>query len=279
MPLTRVGPAAPQRCARPPAPTPTLGLALVLLLAVLGPVVPVRADETRDAAAPPESDSLPASVHRLAIEARPAPAFASASAPTRAGQRVLDTLARVRAQLRTTRYQHVTAVRERTGDFAWDCSGMAAWVLSRAAPRALGAIARGRPVARDFHRVIARAPVGRARGGWQRLASIGDARPGDVFAWVRPSDWPPRNTGHVGFVLAPPAPVPWIAGAWVVRIADATSVGHQDDTRAEDPDGGYGEGTLMFFTEPTGRVTAYAWHGTLSSAAVATDIVFGRLVR
>jgi hypothetical protein len=215
----------------------------------------------------------------LSIAPRPAPAFAQAAPVTRAGQRVLETLARVRGTLRETRYQHVTTVRERDGLFAWDCSGMAAWVLARAAPRALGAIGRERPVARDFHRVIGKAPVGRARGGWQRLAQIGDARPGDVFAWVRPSDWPRRNTGHVGFVLAPPVAVPWLEGAWAVRIADATSAAHQDDTRESDPDGGYGEGTLMFLTEPSGRATAYAWYGTYSEAVVMTDIVFGRLAR
>jgi hypothetical protein len=237
-----------------------------------------RADEPRDGAAPPRSD-LPASVRMLSVAPRPAPPFAEARPVTRAGQRVLDTLARVRGAVRETRYQHVTSVRERDGLFAWDCSGMAAWVLRRAAPRALGAISRARPVARDFHRVIAKAPTGRGRGGWQRLAQLGEARPGDVFAWVRPPDWPRRNTGHVGFVLAPPVRVPWLEGAWAVRIADATSAAHQDDTRERDPDGGYGEGTLMFLTDAAGRATAYAWYGTYSEAVVMTDIVFGRLVR
>jgi len=254
--------------------------AFVAAVTVIAPsfAVPASADETRDGAAPPRRD-LPASVRMLAIAPRAAPPFADAPAATRTGQRVLETLARVRGALRTTRYQHMTAVREREGLFAWDCSGMAAWVLARSAPRALSTIARPRPVARDFHRVIAKAPLGRGRGGWQRLAQIGEARPGDVFAWVRPSDWPRRNTGHVGFVLAPPVAVPWLEGAWAVRIADATSAAHQDDTRESDPDGGYGEGTLMFLTDPSGRATAYAWYGTYSEAVVMTDIVFGRLVR
>ena len=134
-------------------------------------------------------------------------------------------------------------------------------------------------MARDFYRAITRAPTARPRAGWQRLANIADARAGDVFAWLRPTDWPPRNTGHVGFLLAAPAPVPWLAGAYVVRIADATSVAHQDDTRANDPDGGYGEGTLMLLTDGAGHATAYAWHGTFSGASVQTDIVFGRLSR
>ena len=45
---------------------------------------------------------------------------------------------------------------------------------------------RGRPVARDFHDVIAAAPVDRPRDGWLRLTRMQDLRPGDVIAWRRP---------------------------------------------------------------------------------------------
>lgn len=263
-----------------------LGLSL-LGVSLLGFALPrvvatTRADDRRDAdgnAAPPAAAALPASIRVLDVPPRMAPPFPPSAPASRSASQVLETLGRVRAGVRTTRYQHNTVVRERDGLFAWDCSGMAAWVMARSAPRALATIARERPVARDFHRAITRAPTNRARGGWQRLAHIAEARPGDVFAWLRPSDWPPRNTGHVGFLLAAPVPVPWLPGAYVVRIADATSVAHQDDTRANDADGGYGEGTLMFLTDGAGRATAYAWHGTFSGGAVMTDIVFGRLVR
>ena len=80
-------------------------------------------------------------------------------------------------------------------------------------------------------------------------------------------------------MLAAPVPVPWLPNAYVVRIADAASVADQDDTRANDADGGYGEGTLMFLTDGAGHGTAYAWQGTFSGASVQTDIVFGRLLR
>ena len=253
---------------------------LAALVTLLG-VTTTLADDTREDgnAAPPPAFVRPASIRDLDVAPRMAPPFAPSAPASRSGTRVLETLGRVRGGLRATRYQHNTVVRERDGLFAWDCSGMAAWVMHRAAPRALATVGGERPVARDFHRAITRAPTARARGGWLRLANIADARPGDVFAWLRPSDWPPRNTGHVGFLLEAPAPVPWLPNAYVVRIADATSVAHQDDTRANDPDGGYGEGTLMFLTDGAGRATAYAWHGTFSGGAVQTNIVFGRLVR
>lgn len=239
------------------------------------------ADDRRDdaAVAPPSLEALPASIHPLGALGGPAPRFVPSAPASRAGARVLETLDRIRRELRVTRYQHNTVVRERDGLFAWDCSGMASWVMSRSAPRALASVGGDRPVARDFYRAIARAPTGRARGGWQRLTHIEEARPGDVFAWLRPLDWPPRNTGHVGFLLATPTSVPWLEHAYVVRIADATSIAHQDDTRANYADGGYGEGTLMFLTDGAGHGTAYAWHGTFSGASVETGIVFGRLAR
>lgn len=196
---------------------------------------------------------------------------------TDAASRVLSVLADVRTNLRDTRYQHNTVVNERLGRYRWDCSGMADWVLEKARlRRARTALQRSRPVARTFFEVIRRAPTGRAAQGWERLPRIQDARPGDVFAWLRPPDWPRRNTGHVGFVLAAPRRVNAWPGAYVVRIADATSVPHQDDTRTWPGNGGYGEGTILWMTD-AGRAFGYGWHGIHSRGYVETEALFGRL--
>lgn len=208
---------------------------------------------------------------RLA-RANPAPA-------SPAGGRVLQVLAQIRDTLRVTRYQHPTVIRPRAGVYLWDCSGMAAWVLRQAAPVSRRALASPRPVARDFFHAIDRAPTVGVRGGWTRLAGLADARPGDVLAWLRPPDWPRRNTGHVGFLLAAPAPVPGLPGAWALRIADATSIPHQDDTRSWPGEGGYGEGTILLFADAAGQPTHYGWHGTRAGATAETRIVLGRLVR
>jgi hypothetical protein len=154
---------------------------------------------------------------------------------------------------------------------------MAAWVLRRAAPRALSAVEAERPVARDFHQVIARAGTSPARTPWHRLPSIESVRPGDVFAWLRPPKWPSHNTGHVGFVLSRAERVALVPGAYAVRVVDATSLPHQNDTRPVDGVGGFGEGTLLFMTDEAGRPTAYGWFGTESRAVVLTKIVLGRL--
>lgn len=223
------------------------------------------------------------SVHVLPIPSEleppgsiPEPAFAPVDPGSAAGGKVLDLIAHIRESLRTTRYQHSTQVDEKMGLFAWDCSGMAAWIVGRASPAARAALASDRPVARDFYDIIARAGTTPRRRGWQRLGSIDAVRPGDVFAWRRPAGWPPRNTGHVGFVLTRPQAVPAIPGAYALRIADATSLPHQNDTRHGANGGGFGEGTLIVMTE-RGQATAYGWFGTDSRAVVQTAVVFGRL--
>ncbi|MFN7701635.1 MAG: hypothetical protein ACK5U8_27325 [Deltaproteobacteria bacterium] len=213
---------------------------------------------------------LPAAVR----PSEPAPAPETAAA-----RRVLEVLGEVQRGLRETSYQHATVVRAREGVYHWDCSGMAAWVLRRAAPVAMRRITRPRPVARDFVRAIEAAPTGRGSGGWQRIDALSAARPGDLFAWRRPRGFPSRNTGHVGFVMDRPLPVPGMPGAYAVRVADATSLAHQDDTREDDEDGGFGVGTLVFLTDAAGRGTSYGWFGTASEGYVVTPIVIGRVSR
>jgi hypothetical protein len=209
-----------------------------------------------------------------------APVFgAPPSAPTHAGERVMSMVDQIRATLRASAYTHTTRVRPRDGRYDWDCSGMAAWILRQAAPLAMRRITRERPVARDFVQQIESAPVARARAGWQRLDRIDEAMPGDLFAWRRPRGFPSHNTGHVGFVLDRPVPVPAIPGGWAVRVADSSSFVHQDDTRATDTDGGFGIGTIVFLADAAGHGTHYGWYGTVSEGYVVTPIVFGRVTR
>ena len=256
--------------------------ALVASAAIAG--LAVVAGSLADAHRPEGAAPIPTPTKPEAAAPRIAP-FAAPLAPTvrepanQAGARILQILGEIRANIRVTRYQHPTLIRPSKGQYYWDCSGMAAYVVRRAAPFARRSIASPRPVARDFYRAIERAPVGGVRGGWTRLSGLAEAGPGDVFAWLRPPDWPRRNTGHVGFLLAAPVPVPELPGAWALRIADATSLPHQQDTRPWPGDGGYGEGTIVFFADPAGRPTHYGWHGTRAGATAETRIVLGRPVR
>ncbi|MCH9684342.1 MAG: hypothetical protein K0V04_23105 [Deltaproteobacteria bacterium] len=198
---------------------------------------------------------------------------------TAAATKILALRKRVEASLTVSAYEHRTVIDRKAGIYRWDCSGMAAWFLRKAAPAARRAMDKGRPVARDFYRKIAKSPTRRARDGWRRLPHIDDVQPGDLFAWIRPPGFPSRNTGHMGFAAEPARAVPHIPGAYTLRIFDATSLPHQDDTRDPEGDGGIGEGTILFLTDETGRGTAYGWFGLRSQGVIATDIVFGRVYR
>ncbi len=194
--------------------------------------------------------------------------------------RVLQVLQELRASVRDTRYDHSTRIDPAAGRYHFDCSTMAAWVLGRATPRARAALPAGRPLAVDFWRAIRDAPTTRPRNGWLRVARIADARPGDVLAWPRPRWFRSNNTGHVAFVAEPPTVT---ARGVLVRVTDATSVGHQDDPRnREGGPTGFGQGTLLIATDPaTGEGTAYGWVGayTPDEWMIATPVRVGRVVR
>lgn len=209
----------------------------------------------------------------------PTPGEPPPEPPTKAGARVMAVVESIRTSLVESMYQHSTSVRADDGVYNWDCSGMTAWILRRSAPAALRQLRSSRPVARDFVTAIERAPSDRARGGWQRIARIEDVMPGDVFAWRRPKGLPSKNTGHVGVVVDRPLAVPGLPGGWAVRIADSTSSYHQGDSRSDDPDGGFGIGTLTFLVDDDGRGTSYGWAGTRSEVYIVTPIVFGRVSR
>jgi hypothetical protein len=203
------------------------------------------------------------------------PAAATPDRPD-AATRVMSVIHRVEATLRSSTYRHELRVDERRGVYEWDCSAMAAWVLARAAPRALSSVGRGRVLAIDFVRAIARVPAGETAGGWTHVARVSDVRPGDVLAWRRPPWFQSPNTGHVAFVVGSPEP---FEGGYLVRIADASHYNHQDDTRNGGT--GFGEGTILITADAASGVpTGYGWAGRWSGDwIVPTEVVFGRPVR
>lgn len=184
--------------------------------------------------------------------------------------------------LTSTKYQHRISVDARKGIYRWDCSIMAAWILDRTAPAARRAIGVDKPLARDFYRTIERAPTERPARGWQRLADVTALEPGDLFAWLKPEMFKERaNTGHVGFAVGKPWRHPRFADVWLVRIADATTELHGDDSRPRGGDGGFGTATIAFLVDAAGSPRAYGWYGEAQDPAtyVPTAVVFGRVWR
>lgn len=237
------------------------------------PAVIARAPQpTEDEVAEAPVRSAPSTV----VPAEPDPRMEPASRPAR---KLLALKDEIQATMTHTAYEHRTRIRRKEGIYVWDCSAMAGWMLRKVAPRARKAMNKGRPVARDFYRQIKDSPTRRAKDGWRRLAHIEDVRPGDMFAWKRPPDFPSRNTGHVGFALGPARPVPEWPGAYTLRILDATSLPHEGDTRASKEGGGIGEGTILFMTDGEGHGIAYGWFGKRSRGVIVTEIAFARLSR
>ena len=201
------------------------------------------------------------------------PPLPAAPPATPAAGRAVALIEHVLATQRDARYQHRTDVRERRGRYRWDCSGMVSWIVRRASPRAGRAIGRERTSARGIHRLITRG----ARG-WRQLDHIEEVRAGDVFAWRTPRGSPSRHTGHTGFALERPRPVPGLRDAYALRVADSIIGPHQDDTRPRDgTEGGLGTGVFVFLTDGEGHATHYGWHGTRTAGYMRTPVAFGRI--
>jgi len=198
---------------------------------------------------------------------------------------ILAQVARIAGNLRESRYNHATVVSEREGRYEFDCSGFVTWVLRRAAPGAYGSILarskNARPLARDYYWELARAPAGeRTPRGVRRIARVDEAQAGDIVAWLKPAILKSPHTGHVGFLLEAPRPVPDVPGGYLVRIVDASSYQHQDDDRFESGRTGFGSGTILLVADPeTGAPMAYGWFGLHSRYVLDTSIALGRATR
>jgi hypothetical protein len=185
------------------------------------------------------------------------------------------------ATLVTSAYVHDTLVNERAGIYEFDCSGMVAWVLSRAAPGAYRSLRERagdrRLVARDFYRHIASVRAEQPLWAWARVPRVSEAQPGDVIAWIKPDIIRSPYTGHVAFIVERPVPVADQPATYLVRIADASSYQHQDDSRAGTGRTGFGFGTILVATDPnTDAPLAYGWVGVRSAWIFPTDMAIGR---
>jgi hypothetical protein len=193
---------------------------------------------------------------------------------------IMKTLGRISETMTHTEYLRAPPrVDEQRGVYAFDCSGMVEWVLRKATPSAGRYCTEGlghRPLASDFYRRIAGLPAAEHRG-WRRVPRVEEAEPGDVIAWIKPRIVPSPNTGHVAFIVRKPVRVPSRDDAFLVRVADSTSLLHEDDTRVGRH--GFGLGTILVLIDPvTGAPTGYGWVG-LRAWTFETPIAIGRPMR
>jgi len=203
--------------------------------------------------------------------------------PRRGPAKVMEVLTTIEQTMRTSRYQHPTNVRPAKGDYRFDCSGMAGWVLRRSAPGALRVLGRPqgrRPLARNYYRHIKRIPLGKSRGPWYRVPDVASARPGDIITWERPPWFPSKSTGHVAFVVSIPTPNQQGVHGYLLRVADASRYRHQADSRSEG-ESGFGTGIILLPTDENGQAIGYGWAGALTPPdwIVPVHVAVGRPLR
>jgi cell wall-associated NlpC family hydrolase len=143
----------------------------------------------------------------------------------------------------------------------------------------------GRPTAADYHDAIVN------QVGFTEIASLKDARPGDLLA-VKYADPKPGSTGHIMVVAGPIRQIepigPLVDGTeqWEVPVIDSALSGHgPSDTRHGKGEGGkdhdgVGQGILRVYTDSDGNVLGYTWSTSPKSSFRDQDdhnLVIGRL--
>jgi hypothetical protein len=187
----------------------------------------------------------------------------------------------IEQNLRVASYRHDTRVNEREGRYEFDCSGLIAWVLARAAPEAhrvtVQRASGPRPLAAEYARTFLSVTPTQRRGPWTRVQRVEDARPGDIIAWIKPRIVRSNNTGHVLFVVGAPRRSERYTDAWLVPVADSSRYRHQDDSREGTTRTGFGRGTILLATDPTtGAPRAFGWFGDHTPYVLETQIAIGR---
>ena len=173
-----------------------------------------------------------------------------------AAQSVHDEAMRIVESTKLTEYRHNTDINEDKGSYYCDCSGFVGYVLNRTAAKETGkgpfGDGRKRPLAMDYEKGFAKAPTtANSDGGWQQVARLADARPGDVIAW-RHEKPKPGNTGHV--VIVDKRPVVEEDGLVRVEIIDSTTL-PSSDLKGKGKSG-VGRRTMWFTIDKEGHATA-----------------------
>ena len=137
---------------------------------------------------------------------------------------LLGEVQRELSAMKSTHYQHTTAVDETAGKFFYDCSGMVDYALGRVLPsdaKALPTSTSKRPLAGDIEQFLHSA-TGQPVAGWQGVTRVDQLGPGDLVAWQATEDSTTGDTGHVMVVLAAPTLNAARSGEWLVQVADST---------------------------------------------------------
>jgi hypothetical protein len=161
--------------------------------------------------------------------------------------------------LQQTDYQYTENINFDAGIFDCDCNSFVGFVLQGLAPVHYQMIqpeaGQLRPRAYIYYKFFSLLPPGTT--GWNSVASLPEARRGDIIAWELPGFLPTQDTGHVLFVAETPKADD--SGIFWVRVYDSADKPHFDDTRgAGKPfENGVGSGFIQFKVDGTGAPISF----------------------
>jgi hypothetical protein len=181
-------------------------------------------------------------------------------------------------KLTSSTYSHKTHIDEGAGVFDYDCSGFVGYTLLNVKPDAFEALRKAtvqRPLAKHFVDFIVAIGPNTKNGRWRRIARAEDLAPGDIVAWLKPSDVVSKNTGHVMIVNAP---IVREFGGVAVPIVDSTSMRHgRQDSRWSSHATGLGIGEIVLVTDAHGAPIGYRWSRGKKSKDHSTIIALARV--
>lgn len=196
--------------------------------------------------------------------------------PHSGGLLLLHEAERELARMNSSHYTHRTSIDEENGTYDYDCSGFVGYALSRADPCAFRVLLHTRPDAGNYYYHLVQFGPAPGNGGWMRVSTPLELRPGDIIVWLKPDESDAKSTGHIMVVAEEPLRNPERSGEVLVRVIDSTTSAHADDTRGSGRNG-LGKGTIGIMTDSSGPPTGYYWRGGVSSVMQETDMVFARI--
>ncbi len=181
---------------------------------------------------------------------------------------------RIVDNLKETSYQTEPVVSESKGTYRFDAASLVNYVLGRVAPDNYARLTHGvdgtlRPS--HYYNYFmglngsTKAPV----GGWSRIVSLANARPGDIIVITHKQQEgnPAGGSDHVLIIVDTPAPADNIG--YSVLVVDAALSGHDRDTREAD---GVGKGLMYFGLNESGAPRNYRWSDPLGPS-ISRDII------
>lgn len=191
--------------------------------------------------------------------------------------------------MKTTIYQHKTEVDREAGSYKYDCVHFVSYAMRETAPQAWETILREMQIAKgripgptSYQKFFARL-LEAPQAGWEPVRRAAELRPGDVVSWQYKTA---RASGHAVIIAGLPQQA--ADGSWKVKVYDATSTPHAEDSRPDDPRAqvyditgrrsGLGHGVMAFSVDTTtGALTGYRW--TPKGKIILCPIGAGRPLR